>query len=231
MRTIHRGARSTLFALLLAACGGGDGATPPDAAVLEAAPTTLALSEAQPMASVFLTTNPVGRSLAWRVASKPDWLTLSVDSGTVKGTSFLTATMVVPATQDPGLMSGKIEIAYPTGNVTVPVTAMVLASAHVVITPASLAFAESQNTVELTLTNPGHGGVSWTASSPVSWLRLSSAAKGFLGTGQSVVLVVTVNRASLPPGTSSGSIGIFSGAVAVPVQIPVTVAVAVPPAP
>ena len=126
-------------------------------------------------------------------------------------------------------MTGHIELAYPTGNVTVPVTAMVVASARVVMTPASLEFGQTQNAVQLTLSNPGHGGVSWTASSSVRWLTISATAKGFLGSGQSAILTINANRDLLPPGTSSGSIGIFSGAVAVPVQIPVTVAV--PPAP
>jgi hypothetical protein len=232
MRTIRRVARLAPFALVLAACGGGDGATPPETpetpAELQATPTTLALSESQPAGSVFLTTKPSGRSLGWRVGSKPDWLTMSADSGTVKGTTAVTATLVVPADQDPGSMYGEIALVYPTGSVTVPVTAMVVASGRIVITPTSLAIAASRDTAELTLSNPGHGSVSWSASPSVQWLTIPTS-RGLLRTGQSVVVQIVARRASIPPGTTTGSIGIFSGAEAVPVQIPVTVAV--PPAP
>ena len=228
MARLRRG--SALLSLVFLACGGGDSPTPPEegTAELRTTPDSLQLSDAQPTATIFLTTRPADRSLAWALKSKSPWLTVSADQGTVKGTTGLNVTLVVPPMQEPGEMSGHVDFLYALGTVTVPVTATVAQSPHLVYAPTSIVVPEGADTVTLTITNTGHGGVSWRGGSSVSWLTLVTAT-GFVGTQQSVAVPIAVRRASLPAGTSRGSIGILSGVEAVSTEIPVTVTIASPP--
>ena len=215
---------SALLALLLAACGGS---TAPEKPTLQVTPQSLDITEGYDPVSMVLTTRPAGASVRWWVASKATWLHLSSDSGTVNGTTTLTATVVTPSTQEPGAITSQLVLGSSSGTVTVNVNATVPRSPRIAIMPASLAIPAGSDTGEVTLTNTGHGGGSWRASSSVPWLTFP-VLEGFLEVRQSVVLKVVVHRASLPPGTSNGSIGILSGTDVVPVQIPVTVTVPTP---
>ena len=219
--------RAALLSLLLVSCGGKDAPAAP-APTLQASPLALALADTLLAGTILLTTKPPGDSLEWHVGAKPDWLTLSPDYGTVSGVApvTVTATARVSATQEPGTMTGVIQLVSGGGPVNVGVTVRV--GPHLAVSPTSLAIAEASNVATVTLSNTGHGVVSWRATPSVSWLAVSPIS-GFLGTAESVVVSVVPNRTSLPPGTSSASITILSGVDAVGVQLPVSVGVAPPP--
>jgi hypothetical protein len=216
-----------LLPLFLLSCGGGgkDGPTePPVVPTLQGTPLTLSLTEAHPTGSFFLTTIPEGKSLGWQLKTKPDWLTVTPDRGTVRGTTVVVVTAAPPPTHEPGLMSGSVELTTASGavlNLTVEVD--LPPTPHLVYSATSIAIPASSDTGTITITNAGRGGVSWRAGSAVSWLTVLPPS-GFLGTRASTVAQVVVNRAALPAGTTTGSINILSGVEAVATDFPVTVA-------
>ena len=208
---------------LLASCGGGSPTKPPERPTLQLSPYQLGVTEGQP-ASIVLTTSPADRPLDWWVTEKPSWLTLSSDSGTVRGTTTLTATVATPLTQEPGTIAGQLVFTTPNGTATLPMTATVPRVARITISPSSLTIPAGRDTGEVTLTNLGHGAGTWRATSSVPWLSLP-VTQGFLDVGVGVVVKVVANRTSLPPGTSTGSIGVLSSSDVSPVQVPVSVVV------
>lgn len=207
-----------LLSLAVTACGSP---TPPERPTLRVAPTTLAITEGSP-ASIVLTARPEGQSVGWWVATKPTWLRLSADSGTVRGTATLTADVVTPPSQAPGAIAGELVFGTPSGTVTVQLDATVPRLARITMSPTSIAIPAGSDTGQVTLTNTGHAPGSWHATSSVSWLTLP-AIEGVVEVGQSAVVKVVAHRASLPPGTSSASIAILADGAVSAVQLPVTV--------
>jgi hypothetical protein len=222
---MRRIGHSLALASLLAACGGSGPTPPSEKPSLHGTPLTLSLTEAQPSGNFVLTTQPAGRSMGWRVKTKPDWLTLDPDHGTVNGSMQVVATAAPPPTHAPGLMSGSIELAPDDsgGILNLAVEVDLPARPHLAYSSTSIAIPASSDTGALTITNDGRGPVSWRAMSAVSWLTVVPIT-GFLGTQSSTVLQVVVNRTALPPGTTTGSISVLSGVEAVATNCPVTIA-------
>ena len=217
--------RAALLSLLLVSCGAPTEPTP----TLRVSPLDLLLPAAPATGTFDMTVSPAGKSVDWSVKAKPEWVTLSLDHGTVSGGVVkLTVTVTPPPLREPGKLTAVIELTTTGGDVNLGVETSVLPSGHISYSPTSLEIPAGNNVGTITLTNDGTGSVSWRAGSSVSWLT-PDPLQGYLTTGQSAVVTVAVQRAAMPQGTSTGSISIFSGMASVADQIPVTVLVAPPP--
>jgi uncharacterized protein (TIGR03437 family) len=182
------------------------------------------VGSASPSSQAITVSNSGGGTFTWSAASNVSWLTLSTATG-------LLTVSVNPASLSPNTYTGTITVTA-TGVTnspqTVSVTLLVAAPAlppTIALSPAQLQFAYTAGTAapaakSVTISNSGTGTFTWSASSNVSWLNLSSAPG---------VLTVSVNPAGLSPNTYSGTITITAtGASNSPQAVSVTLTVTAP---
>jgi hypothetical protein len=225
----HRISKSVLAILVATTlgCGSdptGSGDTPNTS--LAFSPATVAMSDSQPTAKLFLTTEPSGGRLGWQVSAKPAWLTLDPDGGSVNGISPVTLTAVIPASQEPGYMQGALELVSSGGVARVIVNVSIAATPKLALAATSLAVAAGVDTQTMVLRNTGRGLLSWSAATSATWLK-AIPAQGYIRTGDSATVKVVPDRVPLPAGTTSATITFTSGTSTL--SLPVSVAVSAAP--
>ena len=228
MRLLPSIALAALAAATLG-CGSdptGSGDTPNTS--LAFSPTVVTMQDSQPSAKLYLTTEPSGGRLTWQVTAKPDWLTLNPGQGTVSGISSVTVSATVPATAQPGTLSGYVDLVASGGTAHIPVTVTIAASPKLTLSASSLSLAAGVDTQVVVLHNPGRGYLQWTASASPSWLKVLPVS-GYIATSDSATVKVIPNRTPLPAGTSTGSVSFTSTGTPASISLPVSVAVS--PAP
>jgi pimeloyl-ACP methyl ester carboxylesterase len=153
-------------------------------------------------------------------ASNPESTTLQVSSW-----SNTVITALLPASFGVGF--AKIGVTAASGSDAINIMAATLAASPAIsLSPSSLSFAftvggSAPAAKSVTVANSGGGTLSWSASSNVAWLILSSAS----GT-----LTISVNPAGLTPGPYSGVVSITAaGASNSPQTVSVTLAVLAQP--
>ncbi|NUO64241.1 MAG: BACON domain-containing protein [Gemmatimonadaceae bacterium] len=217
--------------VLALACTKDSNAPPPqtvDVSLL-VAPTAVSLSEARTVDTVYLTAKPQGATVDWRVAAKPDWLTVTPSSGTVRS-SVVAVVVSAPqlATMEPGFLNGRIDFIANGAAASIGANAVVQANPIVHLTSGTLTIPETSDTARVTLSNTGRGALNWSIASPLNGVSVSPAS-GSLATGQAVQLTLVADKRPLPVGTTSVSFTIKSNQKAGDVALPVSVVV--PPSP
>jgi hypothetical protein len=211
----------------LISCSDSTGGDTPNTTIA-VSPSTLALTDGNPTATLFLTTTPSGGRLNWQVSRKPSWLTVNPTEGVVSGVLQVAVTATVPAEQEPGSMFGLLEIVSSGGVASVPVQVTVAAAPKLTISVTSLTIPAAVDTQVITLRNTGRGALSWSAAASATWLA-TIPEQGFVPTGDSTRLQVVPNRGPLPAGNSTATVTFTSTGTPPTTALPVTVSVA--PAP
>lgn len=225
-------ARVRPWSALLLACTlscGGDSPTAPADTELLAAPSQVVLTDSQTVDTVYLSAKPQGISLEWKLASKPDWLTVSPSSGTIRS-DIVTITVSAPqlATMEPGQLFGRLEFIANGGTASVPVGAVVQPNPVVRLSSATVTIPETTDTARVTLTNAGRGALNWSATSSAAGLTCSPGS-GTLATGASTVLTLVAKKGPMPVGTAKVNVTIKSNQRAGDVTLPVSIVVPAAP--
>lgn len=205
----------------LASCSDGVSSTP---VTLVASPTTLQITEQKPTQKLFLSTTPSGR-LDWQLTAKPDWVTVTPTSGTIRGAPVEVTVTADFTRVEPGTYGGRIELIGSGGAAVVTVQGVVSANPIPTFSAASVTIADGADSALVTVTNTGRGVLHWQAGMATPWATVSPA-NGSLVTGASALLKVKVDRTTLPAGTASTGITLKSNAKSGDVTLPVSVVVA-----
>ena len=202
------------------------------ASPLAASPSSLqfafTLGGAVPAAQSIQITNNGSGTVTWSATASESWLSLSPATGTMPSTLSVS---VSPASLTAGTYTGTVLIT-PSGvsnsplMVNVTLTVAALSGATLTVTPQALSFnyvpggtAPAAQTISIT--NSGSGTLSWIASSSVSWASLSAASGG-----APAKLSVSVNPASLAPGSYTGNVQVAAaGATGSPASVTVALVV------
>ena len=185
---------------------------------------------ANPATQALAISNTGGGTLTWTASDDATWLSVSSASGTGNGPVTVTAILGTLAT---GTHNGVITLsATGASPVSVPVSLTVTAAPvppAIGASPTNLTFAATQGGVNpanqtLTISNTGGGTLTWSVSDNAAWLTASLIS----GTGNGMV-ALTVATGSLTAGSYTGTVTIAATG-ATSVTIPVTFAVAAPPA-
>jgi hypothetical protein len=189
------------------------------------------------LAQTLTISNTGGGTLSWTASESASWLSLSRTSGAITaGQSSVITVSVNTAGLGAGTYSSTIAISAPGStnpSQQIPVTLTVTVPPPVIgNSPTSLSFTMLQGSTSLgsqtlSITNPGKGTLSWTASEAVSWLTLSPVSG--TTTTETDVISVTVNPTGLASNLYTTPISITaSGATNSPQQVLVTVAITAP---
>ncbi len=198
---------------------------------LSVSPNSLTLIARQgdpnpPALSIRITSN--GSPLSWSAAMSSTWLAVMPASGTTPSASQIALNSAdLPA----GSYLGSITItAFSAVNskVTVPVSLLITTASGVHASPDSLTFSVIQGESDpasqsISISSAG-SALSWTAVADAPWLSTTQAT----GTTPTAI-TVSANVAGLQPGSYFGTLTITaSGTGNIPIDIPVTLAVAAP---
>ena len=207
---------------------GGDSSTAPIDTELLIAPQQIALTDAHPIDTVFLSATPQNAELDWQIAAKPDWVTLSPESGRIRG-SVVAVEISAPQleTMEPGGMYGTIEFIANGGQAAIPISAMVKANPVLHLSSASVTVPATNDTALVTVSNAGRGPLTWSAVSSTSVVTVPSS--GTLTTGKDTVVKIVANKEPLPVGTATAQVTFKSNQAAGGVTLPVSIIV--PPSP
>ncbi len=220
---IMLGGSLLLVAALISSCSKKERATQPvipptPAPKFVASPDTLFIFEVSPDTAVHVSTDVPG-TLDWRVKAKPDWITVTPDSGqaTVSGEDVVVS--AAAASLGPGTHWGTIEFEAG-GEIEMMLVAVSVAEhPRAAASAASLHFAPTEYENAITITNQGTGVLVWSVASTQAWLEVSPAS-GALLAGRSADIYARVDRRGLAPGMASASMTIASNSEGGPIVIP-----------
>ncbi|MBI5647295.1 MAG: carboxypeptidase regulatory-like domain-containing protein [Ignavibacteriae bacterium] len=177
--------------------------------VILAKPSSLVFTAGQngplPPAQDLTISNSGSGVLSWSVSWSSPWLDVtpsggSGNSGTIQ--AHIPSTVIAPGTY--------LDTIRFTGNAAnmpyaVPVTLIVTATPRFAAEPAALQFSTQPGVNPppqyVKIRNAGTGSLAWTASATVQWMQIAPAA----GAGGDSILV-SINAASLAPGTHTGGV-------------------------
>lgn len=217
-----RGVLALAAAGALASCGSDGVSSRP--VTLVASPTTLQITDQNPTQKLFLSTSPSGR-LDWQITAKPDWVTVTPTSGTIRGAPVEVTVTADFTRAEPGTYGGKIELIGSGGAAVIDVQGVVSANPIATFSAASVTIADGADSALVTVTNSGRGVLNWQAGMTNPWATVSPS-NGVLNTGASAVLKVKVDRTTLQAGTATTSITLRSNARSGDLTLPVSVVVA-----
>lgn len=176
-----------------------------------------------------LASTPAGARLEWAVTAQPTWATVTPSSGVIDGAvETVTVTVEALAEAEPGEYTGTVELISDGGAGSVALTAVVSPAPAATVTPASLAYGESQDTLTLEIRNTGRGALTWSLSSAGGHVSFSELA-GELETGAHGTVTATALRDGLPVGLRSDTVIVTTNGTPAEVRVPVEIAV--PPEP
>ena len=190
-----------LSALALTGC-------PALAPLLTVSPTAFSFDAAQSSASLTVSNAGVG-TLEWSVQSKPDWLTLTPDSGSVTGSQvvMLTANLAALA---PGTQHGELILASNGGTRGLAVTAFVIAPPTIEVSETEIDFGGSLTVLAFDVANVGSGTLTWALTSDLPTAFGISPASGITAAGASDTVTVILDREPLDGGLHTGTITVTS---------------------
>lgn len=190
--------------------------------------------EVDPAIQTVTITNTGGGTLTWSGSDGAAWLSLAPSSGSLgQGQSQLVQVSVSPGSLAAGAYETSISVVASEASNTprsIAVGLTVIARPRIGLNPGSLSFStqRGQNPAAKVLSVKNDGGqtLNWTATVVgASWLGLSTS-EGSLASGQAQNVMVSVNAASLNPGTYEASITISApNALNTPQTVPLTLTV------
>ena len=206
----------------------GDSSTAPIDTQLLIAPQQIELTEAHSIDTVFLSATPQNARLEWRIAAKPDWVTLTPEAGAIQG-DIVEIQIAAPqlATMEPGSMYGTIEFIANGGQAALPISAVVQPNPVLKLSSSSVTVPATSDTALVTVSNTGRGQLYWSAVSSTSVVTVPS--NGTLATGEAVAVKIVANKEPLPAGTATAQVTFSSNQAAGDVTLPVSIIV--PPSP
>jgi len=177
-----------------------------------------------PAQQAYTLENPLPEAVSWSVQANVPWLQISTLGGTLAGGAAETVLVTIDPVQvptAPGVYFGALSWQDEDGEgvVTRRVVLSVLQPGRIAVSPAVPALVVgppggpfSPATTTYTISNPGQGPVTWTASSDVPWVTLD-ATSGQLAPGQSVQVTATMNESAnvLPLGTRAATLTFGDG--------------------
>ncbi|NIA13959.1 MAG: hypothetical protein GWP08_07750 [Nitrospiraceae bacterium] len=190
-----------LSALALTGC-------PTLAPLLNVSPTAFSFDTAQTSAPLTITNAGAG-ALAWSVQSKPDWLTVTPDSGSITEAQvvMLTANLAALA---PGTQQGELILTSNGGTRGLAVTAFVVSPPTMEVSETGLDFGGSLTVLSFDVSNAGSGTLTWNLTSDLPAAFNISPTSGSTTAGASDTVTVILNRAGLDRGLYEGTITITS---------------------
>lgn len=178
---------------------------------LNVSPTALDFGSSATSRS-FRVTNTGSGTLTWSILTPlPNLYSVNSSSGSLAAGAFVNITVSFNREgAEAGMYTGPISVTSNGGSAIVTVTASVQA---LLVTPTSLDFASQLDTIPFTIANAGTEDLHWIidpATIP-AWLTLDpTATAGTLNAGTQTLILATVDRTTLPPGTTTASISISS---------------------
>jgi hypothetical protein len=174
-------------------------------------------------------------TLAWTASESAAWLNISPTSGSVPAGSSNTLSVSVSTT---GLAAGTVSapiMVSASGATNTPqtitVSLTVTAQPALSLSPVSLSFAGTQGGANpasklLSVTNPGSGTLTWSATSGATWITLVPTSG--TTTTETDSITVSINTANLTPNTYNGVITVSGGTGVTAQTVSVTLTVSAP---
>lgn len=146
-------------------------------------------------------------TVTWQVTSNQAWLKVSPSSGTTTTESDVIAVSVLRDSLNYGNYGGIISVSsdYGSKQINVSMAKQNPSAPQLTVIPTSLDFGTSNNNQIISVKNTGTGNLTWTASTSVSWIIISSIS----GTTTSISptnITVSVNKSGLSPNNYDGLI-------------------------
>ncbi len=156
------------LAFMLAGCGTNNpsGYVPstPSYPVLDVSPDTLDFG-LDGIIRELIISNEGGDTLAWYLTGIPDWIEVSLDSGTTTSLNSFTVLVELNRSQlDPGFNMGAIEVESNAGDLTIPLYATYSSNPVIGELPDALDFGFSENDLQMNIFNAGQDTLKWSAS-------------------------------------------------------------------
>ena len=156
-------------------------------------------------------------TLEWTLDPSEDWLTVDPTSGSTTTEADEITIFVDRSGLPPGGYRGAIGIVSNDGDASITVDMSVPTMPGLGLSATSLDFGETESELALEITNLGSGTLEWTATADQAWI-LVSPTSGTTMT-ETDLLIVTVDRLDLPPGSYAGKVTVTSNAGAQEVDI------------
>jgi hypothetical protein len=179
----------------------------------------------EPQSHTVQVSNSGSGAMTWSATKTEAWVSLSAVAGSAPQDVIVT---LHPAGLAPGIYQDVIVFASPEATndpINVPVE-LVVSQPGLTVTPGAITDAALQGDVAkrthtLAVGNSGQGALGWFVTSDRSWIAVSPPG----GIAPSTI-TVTLDPASLPPGTHEGSVTVTApGASGSPAVIPVTLTI------
>ncbi len=214
---------AALLVLALAGC-------PPAGPILAVFPAAFNFTQGN-LTDTLTISNIGSGALNWQIVQLPAWVQANPAQGVAAADNSLVTLTVDPTGLPAGATSGQLIVSANGGaqTMTVPITVSLPQPPQVPalsLDTTELDFGQSGLALPLTITNGGHGTLTWTISEAIPWLSVATASG--TTTTESDVVTITVDRAGLAAGPHAGTIGITSNGGNATVNVSLTVADAVP---
>lgn len=168
---------------------------------IELSPSAISLNDSQE-GTILITPNGTAE---WLVASKPNWLTVTPETGIASGATEIKLNPDI-SSLEPGTYTGEVKIASSSAGIaTAQITLTVGANPKAHISSSNFNFPSGTDTLSLNIENIGTGALNWELTSGQDWLR-ADPAEGTLSTGESTEVFVIVSRENQPIGSKEGSL-------------------------
>lgn len=186
-------------------------------------PTRLRIDDEDPQGTLRLSVAG-GGEITWAVASKPEWVEVSPDSG-IAGTDPVEVT-VLALTEDLAVDVYDETIGFLTSKGLVEITLLVSVAGQpvAVVSTDSLVFEPSVSERYFALANSGTGLLTWVALRSDGWLTITPNTGDVASKGATEV-TVSVDRYGLAQGVHFGTITILSNSTTGDIEIPVRLSV------
>ena len=150
------------------------------------------------------------------------WITVSQTDGTVVNTPLSVDVRIDREKAPVGDQEVKLVITALRVRLEVTVRASVLQPGVLEVSTAALAFGETTNQKQLTVSNAGGQALEWQATPAQSWIEVAPNS-GRLASGDEQIVTLTVDRTDQPAGAIQGSVDFTSEAGSRSVSVAATV--------
>ncbi|MCG2716906.1 MAG: PKD domain-containing protein, partial [Candidatus Marinimicrobia bacterium] len=154
--------------------------------------------------TLYLSNSGAG-TLTWNITNDESWISYSPNSGTTTTEIEEIKVTVDRLGLNPGVHTGNILVSSYGGNQTIAVSLTVPDEPLLLISPQTLDFGGSKNTMTFDIANSGTGDLTWSLSDNQEWISANPTSGTNFGT-----INVSVDRSGLSIGSYSGQISITS---------------------
>ncbi len=180
-----------------------------DVVELLVSPDTVVFQQYQTSATLYLSTSPASET-KWVVSEKPDWISISPDSGTINSNIVELPITVVDQGLMPGSYLGHVNILTDrAGEASVLLRLELLQLPRISVDVSEISFSATEQLFTLPIYNTGSGILNYSLSSDAEWLRISPDT-GSIPIWDSVSVEVSVNREQMAVGTYNSQIELSS---------------------